>query len=316
MSQLTRLENMIVSAKSLKAADKQSILKKVVAEAKKRYGASLPKQAWPTFETLLFAVLVEDVTHEQAERAYTRMTETFFDLNEIRVSSVTEIEQSLGEIDDASWKAMRVREALQHTFEKHYAYDLEQLRRKTQDQAQKELEEIPHQTPFIRSYTLQQALGSHVLPIDQTMHAVLVWLGFGDADSTPESAADDLKSAVKKADAPLVCHLLKCLATDPELKEHFAEFDPSDEELDPHQAGKRLAELFKNPKKKSKTAQSSKKTIEAKSSKKVSKKRPTKKKTSRPSTSGHSSKPSDSKNKVSKKVTKKKPTKKKTARKS
>lgn len=280
------------AGKSLKASEKQAILKKLVTEMKKRYGGSLPKQGRSGFETLLFAVCLEDSPYKSAEAAYHRLLESFFDLNEIRVSSVTEIQQALTGLEDADWKAMRLRDALQHTFEKHYAFDLEILKRKTQDVAAKELEEIPNQTSFVRLYTVQQALGAHVLPIDNTMKRVLIWLGLIDAEATPESASEDLKSAVKKSDAPLLCHLLKCVATDPELTSEFEEPAIDGGGFDGSTAAARLAGLFKTGgRKRSKKA----------AKKAVSRKKPEKKAAARSSSAAKQSR------KPAKKVTKKKP---------
>ena len=113
-------------------------------------------------------------------------------------------------------------------------------------------------------------------------------------------AGEDLKSAVKKSDGVLICHLLKCVATDPELQPVFEDGIDSDAELDPYEAPKRLAELFKNPKK------GRKKKTPAKA---VSRKKPTKKSTSR------SKAPKKSASRTTaKKVTKKRPTKSSTSK--
>ncbi|SFH81326.1 HhH-GDP family DNA glycosylase [Planctomicrobium piriforme] len=282
-------------AKSLKAADKQTILKKLVTEMKRRYGGSIPKQTRSAFDTLLFAACLEDVGHDEAEAAYSRLLDGFFDLNEIRVSSVTEIQHSLGDISDADWKAMRIRESLQHLFEKFYAFDLEFLKRKTQEQAIKELSLIPHQSDFIRGYVVQHALGAHVIPVDGTLQRLLVWLGLAGPDTSCEEAGEELKPGIKKTDAPLLCHLLKCTATDAELIEHFTDGPDEDEASDPFEGPHRLAELFKNPAKKKKKAKpapvkhapakhASAKPAAAKTAavKAVSHKKPVKKATARP----------------------------------
>jgi len=241
-------------AKSLKAADKQNILKKLVTEMKRRYGGTVPKQTRSTFETLLFAACLEDVGHAEAETAYAHLLEPFFDLNEIRVSSVTQIQQALGDLRGADWKALRIREALQHVFEKFYAFDLEFLKRKTQEQAIKELQLVPYQTPFIRGYVVQHMLGAHVLPIDQSMVQLLQWLGLADAGADHESAAEEVKAGLKKAEGVQFCYLLKCVAVDPELREHFEDPPTTEEESDPFTAANRLVDLFKNPQKKKKKA--------------------------------------------------------------
>lgn len=287
-------------SKSLKASEKQVILKKLVTEMKKRYGGGLPKHpSRSSFETHLVAICLEDSGNQAAEEAFSRLLDSFFDLNEIRVSFVSEIEQVLGDLENADWKALRIREALQYVFEKHYAFDLENLKRKTQDAAMKELEEISYQTSFVRAYTVQQVLGAHVLPIDTLMNKVFIWLGLAASDSTPESTAEDLKSAVKKSDGPLLCHLVKCVSTDPELRPEFEEIMET-EDLEPAAAPQRLAELFRTGAGKKKAARKPKKA--------VSRKKPAKKTTSRKATKKKSAKSAS-------KVTKKKPAGKKAARK-
>ncbi len=263
------------ATKTLKSSEKTAILKKLVTELKKRYGGKTPKHTHTVLETLLYAACLEDTDYESADIAFEKLQTEYFDLNEIRVSSVTEIEHIFGELHDAAWKAMRIRETLQHTFEKHFAFDLEQLKRKTQDAAYKELKEIPFQTPFMRQYTLAHALGSHVLPFDTRMLQVLAWLGLGDPKAKPEVVADDLKSAVKKSDGPLMCVLLKAVSVDTELRWAFEE-GPEEEDLDPEQAGQRLADLFKNPKPKKKAP---KKLVKKKEPEKVITTKPITKKT-------------------------------------
>ncbi len=258
-------------AKTLKAADKHTIVKKLVAEMKRRYGGSTPKDHRTSFETLLFAACLEDVNQAEAEAAYARLLESFFDLNEIRVSSVTEIQSALGDVHDAAWKAMRMREALQYVFEKHYAFDLEFLKRKTQEAAVKELASIPYQTSFIKNYVIQHVLGAHVLPVDQSLHHLLIWLGLAGPESKADVAGEELKPAVKKSDDLLVCHLFRCTATDPQLREHFADAADEGADVDPFAAPQRLVELFKNPRKKKK------KPKPAPAGKAVSRKKPEKK---------------------------------------
>jgi endonuclease-3 len=280
-------------AKTLKAADKQNIVKKLVTEMKRRYGGSVPKQNRSTFETLLFAICLEDADQASAEAAYARLLEGFFDLNEIRVSSVSEIQAAFGEFEGADWKAMRIREALQHVFEKHFAFDLEFLKRKTQEQAVKELLQIPYQTPFVRNYVVQNVLGAHVLPVDESMNQVLRWLGLADLNGDVEAAGEDLKSAVKKADGAQLCHLLKCVSVDRELTDHFQDLADDEEELNPLTGPQRLAEVFKNPRKKRKPKPAAKA---------VSRKKPVKKTTGRSAAPKAAPKPAA--RKVAKKVPK------------
>jgi endonuclease-3 len=198
---------------------------------------------------------------------------------------------------------MRVRNTLQYVFEKHFEFDFEAIRRKTFEAAERQLAKIKGLSPFVRNYSLQAALGSHVVPLDQSMCNAVIWLGLVEPESTPDSAADDLKSSLRKSDAQLFCHLLRQLATDPKLRPTFesAAANAPEEGYDALAAPERLTELFKNPRgpkkrtttrkkavpaKKKKSTTSRKKKSDTKARKKtVKKKTKTKKKTKKKSRS-------------------------------
>jgi hypothetical protein len=206
--------------KKLKAADRQELLNKVLGVLKKRYKTAPPKHNKPVLETLMFAVLLEDAPHAQAEKAYDNLLSSFFDLNEIRVSSVAEIEEALLDLPDAGWRALRLREILQYCFEKFFAFDMEPIRRKTLDVAEKSLDKIKYLTPFAREYTLLYSLGSHAIPLDSSSHELLGWLGLAAADNIKQ-AIDDVRGAVRKADVPMFLHLVHSLASDPQFHGAF-----------------------------------------------------------------------------------------------
>jgi endonuclease III len=276
-----------MSSSKLKASDRQAIFKKLATALKKKYGGSVPKVRYNVLDTLLFACCLENVTHEQAEAAFERLLESFDDLNVVRVSSVREIEEALGDVDESAWKALRIRECLQYVFEKHYAFDFEPLKRKTMDAAEKELAKIRHLSAFIRLYTLQNALDSHVVPLDDLQTEILIWLGFVEPETTPEKAAEEVKSSLRKNDVALMCHLLRQLGTDRKYKGTFRVTRTliNSGELDPQHAVERLEKHLKSPtsarkkvrKKPATAARKSKpaaRTAGGKASKKVSRKKP------------------------------------------
>jgi endonuclease-3 len=211
----------MVAANRSKSADKHEVCRKVTSLLKKAYGATPPKQELPVLETLLYAICLENAEPERAGAVYARMLNAFHDLNEVRVSSISELLPVFADQSDPEWRAARAKAALQYVFETNYAFDFEPLRRKTAELAAKQLTKIPALSAFVRSYVLQHCLGSHVLPIDDKMHAVLVWLGLAERDQTPEQTGEHLRSHVRKADAPLFCHLLGCLANDPKKSRAF-----------------------------------------------------------------------------------------------
>lgn len=240
----------MAAAKRTKASDKQGICKKIVTVLKKRYGGSIPKSDRPIMETIVYAVCLENATVEEANAAYERLGTTFFDWNEARVSTITELERVFASMVDPEWRAFRIRTVLNYIFETHYKFDLELLRRKTLDLANKELTKISDLTPFVRNYTLQTTLGGHLVPVDERMLRAAIWLGLTPPGTTERKASGNLKSAVRKANVSLFCHLLRKLANDSTLGRAF-KFDPAKadaEAFDLMTAPDRLIQLFEKPK--------------------------------------------------------------------
>ncbi len=204
-----------------KMVDKLTLGKKLVALLKKRYAGPPSHQERPVLETLLYAICLEDGSVEQAEAAYSRLLNAFHDLNELRVSSITELAQVFDGLPNADWRAHRVRTVLQYVFEKHFEFAFESLRRKTLELATKQLFKIRDLSPFDRNYTLQSALGTHVIPVDHLMTNAAIWLGLASPGESPEQAAETLKSAARKAEVPVFAHFLRCLAVDVRLVKSF-----------------------------------------------------------------------------------------------
>lgn len=297
----------MATARSTKASDKQAVCKKLVTQLKKRYDGHVPGNDRNVMGTLLHGVCLENRTVEEADARLEALEARFHDWNEIRVSSITEITAVFDEDDDGEHRAHRVRAALQHVFDKLVVtgepredpFDLEGLKRKTQDQATRELDKIRHATPFVRNHVLLEALGSHVIPLDDRMFAAAAWLGLVPPDDTLESASDQLKSAVRKSDGPLFVHLLRQLANDPKPMSVFEDLDPENpEEYDPGTAVDRLPKAF-----------SGRRATKKKTAKKPTKKGAAK---TKPKTGGTKSKAS----KTTKKAPTKKTAKKKTTKKS
>jgi len=240
------------NSKKPKASDRLAAAHKVLGILRKKYGQALPRQTLPVLETLLFAACLEDVSQDQAETVFARLLASFHDLNEIRVSSISEIEEVLGDLPRAEWRALRVREVLQFTFENYYSFDLDQLKRKTLDQAEKQLGQIRYLTPFIRAYALQHCLGAHVVPVDDLSCAVLVWLGLVPGDATTQSAGEEMKAALRKNESALFCHLIRVVASDRKYAGTFGVGrSGSDEKAgDLATAPKRLVEHLAHPPKK------------------------------------------------------------------
>jgi endonuclease-3 len=181
---------------------------------KKRYKVVLPKTDRPVLETMLYAVCLENQSPEAADKSYEIFREDFPDLNEARVSQVSELERGFAGREDSEWRGFRLRAVLQFVFEKSFTFEFESLKKKTLDLAVKHLARLKQATPFIRNYTLQSAVGAHVLPIDDSMRLLIIWLGLADPNQSADEIGEALKSHVRKADAATFCQALRMAATE------------------------------------------------------------------------------------------------------
>lgn len=236
----------MTAAHKTKMVDKLTLGKKLVNLLKKRYQVPVPKHERPVLETLLFAICLEDASEAQADAAFQRLMTAFHDLNELRVSSITEMGHIFDGMPEPDWRAHRVRNVLQYVFEKHFEFAFEGLRRKTLELAAKQLSKIRDLSPFDRNYTLQSALGTHIVPVDRLMTNACVWLGLVNPSDSADHAADVLKSSVRKADVLVFAHYLRCLAVDPRLVKSFEPGkNPAAHARDPQTMIERLEALFK-----------------------------------------------------------------------
>ncbi len=236
------------TAKATKASDKALICRKFVTAVQKLYGKSVPRLDLPVLETLMFAVCLEDNSWDAAEQGYKKLLASYFDLNEIRVSSVTELENALHPLREADWKGLRIRSILRYVFESSYSFDLEKFRRFTQEVALKTLKKVNDLSPFVKDFTIQQILGSHMVCLDPSMLRAAKWLGLVPADFDQTDAGEFLKAGLKKSEVAEFCQALRCLATDPKFYDRF--FEPIPSEIEMSSVIDRLAEVQQPPKRK------------------------------------------------------------------
>ena len=214
----------MVAASRAKASDRAALLKKLFPIIKKHYKVQIPKGNKPVLETMLYAICLEDSTVEEADLSFKRLFTEFPDLNEVRVSTVGEIERAFEGQTASEWRAFRVISVLKFVFDKSYSFEFESLRKKTLDLATKQLAKIKDLPPFVRDYTLHEVTGAHLIPIDPALARLLVWLGLAMPNQTPEQMGEMMKAAVRKAEVEAFVFTLRCLAADQKL---HATFDPT-----------------------------------------------------------------------------------------
>ncbi len=121
----------------------------------------------PVLEQLLYASCLEDSRPEAADECFARLQESFFDWNEVRVTTVGELAEVLRGLQDPKLAANLIKHTLHSVFEAIYDFDLEILRKQNLGAAVKQLQSYRGTTPFSVSYVVQAELGGHSIPVSR-----------------------------------------------------------------------------------------------------------------------------------------------------
>lgn len=138
----------------------------VLKVLKKHYKPVAPDAQRSVLEHLVFACCLEDAPYDAAEEAFAALDHTFFDWNEVRVTTISELSEVMASLPDRPTAAHRVKRVLQSVFEAIYSFDLEEWRKKNLGPTVKWLGEQDGTTPFVVAYVVQSALGGHAIPVD------------------------------------------------------------------------------------------------------------------------------------------------------
>jgi endonuclease-3 len=180
--------------------NKQQTLQQTLNVLRRRYEPDSTTER-PVLETLLYGILREGATSDQADRAFDALQTRFFDWNEVRVSEAAEIEAALEDLPGAGEKAPRIIGILQAVFEREFCFSLEEIAKKGLKNAIKTLQDkFEHATDFAIAWTVQRALGGHALPLDPPAIRCLRRLGIlDDADDDVESLRTSIEHLVPKS---------------------------------------------------------------------------------------------------------------------
>lgn len=267
-----------------KSVDRPKIVARLMKLLKKEFGGLPKRQPMPVLETMVYGILLENSTFEAADAAYERLTTEFFDWNEIRVSTVTELEPVFGDLSEPHWRAQRVRHLLYYVFDHQYSWDFDGLKRKKLDLTTKQLSKIKYLPPFVCYYLMLTSLGTHALPVDDRMVKAAVWTGILPVGCDEESGPELLKGFIKKADCLEFFWYLKCLSTSsqasflddwkPSIDEPVADISEAEERVGQILSGKakRSAAASARREATKKTATAAKKTAATSSTKKTASK--------------------------------------------
>ena len=147
----------------------------------------------------MFACCLEDAHLDAAEESFAALVHTFFDWNEVRVTSISELSEVMACLPDPRAAANRIKRVLHAIFEATFNFDLEDLKKKNLGPTVTWLEKLDGTTPFVVAYVVQAALGGHAIPIDAGTMAVLRVLDLVTEKDAAAGAVPGLERAVAKS---------------------------------------------------------------------------------------------------------------------
>jgi endonuclease III len=194
--------------------NKQRLLNQLFSALTKRYG-SAGDSARPVLEQFIYGICREGTTRERADRAFKALQDRFFDWNEIRVSSVRELEEALSSLPDSELRAQRLIRFLQEVFEKRFCFDLEDLHKKGLKVAAKQLSAYQASNDYVGAWVVQNSLGGHAIPLDAPTLRTARRLGLIESDQEDaEALRSSLEHLIPKARGTLFVDLMSRLAED------------------------------------------------------------------------------------------------------
>jgi endonuclease III len=195
---------------------KTQILSQAFNLLKKKMPAPTEPEKRPIMEELIYAICREGVTTAEADQAFSKLKTSFFDWNEVRVSTVPEVSDMLSELPESGTRAKRIIEFLQELFEMTYAFNLDDLEKKGLKQASKQLSRYQAVSgcDYLVAWVVQRALGGHAIPLDEPALRVLKRLGVLDAEIDDlETARGSVEAAIVKAKGFEFTELLSSFAS-------------------------------------------------------------------------------------------------------
>ena len=131
----------------------------------------------PLLDQVLVACCLENAPYDVAEKACARLIETAFDLNEIRVTTVAELAETLHDLPDPAHAALSLRRVLQSVFESTYSFTLDHAKKHSLAHGLKVLEGMHGVPSFVVAHAVSTALDGHMIPLDKGAIAALYVCG-------------------------------------------------------------------------------------------------------------------------------------------
>lgn len=198
----------------MSSPNRAAIINKIHRVLKKHYRPVSPHSGRSVLEHLLYACCLENARFEAADEAFAKVQQSYFDLNEVRVTTVNELCEILDVLPDPQFAAANLKRALQAVFESHFDFDIEYLRKQNLGKSEKDLEKYASANPFLIRYVAQHGLAGHSIPCGRSELEVLMIAGLIGEAEIEKKIVPGLERAIPKAKGIEFASLLHQLAAD------------------------------------------------------------------------------------------------------
>ena len=177
---------------------RSELITKTFRVLKKKFKRRPTPSGRTVLEHLLYACCLENATPAQADEAFGKLQTLYFDWNEVRVTTISELTDVMGKISDAPNAARRLRYCLHHVFESHYSFEIDDLKKLTIGKAIKQLKSYQGITPFVISYVVQKGLEGHTIPLNNGAFRAFTVLGIVSEKDARKNRVPGLERAIGK----------------------------------------------------------------------------------------------------------------------
>jgi hypothetical protein len=186
---------------AMTAKNRAGLITKLQTSLKKHYKPAPAAPGRPLMEHVLYAALLEDAPVDLADEGFAKCEQEFFDWNEVRVTSVTELAEVLSHFPSPSSTALRLKRCLQSVFESFYSFEIEHLKKENLGKAVAKFESMVGVSPFVLSYLIQHGLGGHAIPVNSSGMWIMFKTGIINEVEARTGKVPGLERAIPKSKA-------------------------------------------------------------------------------------------------------------------
>ncbi len=233
----------------MSAKTRYDLILKLHKFCKKEYSVVTPPSSRTVIEHMLYGCCLENSTVDTADDAFAKLQENFFDWNEVRVTTASELAELMKGLSYPKQSALSIKKTLHGIFECYYQFDLEFLRKENLSKALTQFERFKGVSPFVVSYVAQHGLGGHSIPLDRSMMLLFYTLGIASEDEATSGRVTGLERTIPKAKgiefSSVVHQLAVAFASSPfspKVREQLLKINKDAKELFPKRGAKKKLE--------------------------------------------------------------------------